>query len=122
MKKLTRHTVSVRKENLIMSKFIETTHLSEILENSQKTPVIIFKFSETCGSSARLSKNIENLVLEGKINSPIYKIVVQKHSVLSQKIADWFSIKHESPQIILLKNKKVLYTGHHSNIDLDKLK
>lgn len=96
--------------------YLVTTHLSEILEHSQRQPVIIFKYSNSCGTSTRLDEELKNL----SIDHPIYKVTVQTESVLSKKIEDWFEIKHESPQIIILNHKKVTYSAHHGEIDPDK--
>lgn len=98
-----------------MKNIVETTHLSEILEHSEKEPVIIFKYSNNCGSSDRL---LEKLKKEIESEVTIYLVTVQIQKVLSEKISQWFSIKHESPQIIKIRNGKVLYTAHHNNIDL----
>ncbi|MFZ2522732.1 MAG: bacillithiol system redox-active protein YtxJ [Minisyncoccia bacterium] len=100
--------------------FIETTHLSEIIEGSEKETVAILKYSNDCGSSARLVSEIEKIASHGKI-MPIYLVTVQKHIVLSAKIAEMFEVKHESPQIFILKSGKVLYTEHHKKIDLNRI-
>ena len=41
---------------------------------------------------------------------------------LSDEIAKVYSIYHESPQLILLKNNKVIYHTSHSDISFSKLK
>lgn len=99
-----------------MGNFRETTHLSEILEESNKSPVIIFKFSSECGTSERLQKEFEENMDNKKINNPIFLVTVQKQKVLSQKIEEYFGIKHESPQVIMLKNGKVTYHENHFKI------
>ncbi len=102
-----------------MNKFLETTHLSEILEKSEKNPVIIFKYSRECNSSTRLSLELEKIMDQKKLTLPIYRVTVQTQRVLSNRIEEWFQIKHESPQIIVVKNGRVLYTAHHSGIKLE---
>ncbi len=104
-----------------MTPFRITTHLSEILEESEKHPVIIFKYSNECGSSTRLREKIEKMIKEKSFTSPIYLVTVQTHRVLSNKIAEWFDIKHESPQIFVVNNGKVTYTAHHNSIDTKML-
>jgi len=84
-------------------------------------PVIIFKYSNSCGSSTKLSKTLIEYINEKKIKHTIYRVTVQTEPVLSQKIADWFHIKHESPQIITVSKGKVIYTDHHNSINLEKL-
>lgn len=102
--------------------FHTTTHLSEILDASQREPVIIFKYSSECGTSSDLKKIFEKEIADKKLNSPIYIVVVQDHRVLSNKIAEMFDITHESPQIIILNKGKVTYTAHHRDIDIQNFK
>ena len=102
--------------------FLTTSYLTEILEKSQKEPVIIFKYSSECGSSDRLAKKLEKAQSEKTITQPIYKITVQKQPALSQAIADFFSITHETPQVFVIHKGKLKYTAHHADIDIENLK
>lgn len=104
-----------------MEKFKQAKGFSEILEESQKQPVVIFKYSSECLSSKRLSNALEKK-LEDKNFPPIYLIVVQDQPTLSKNIAEFFDIKHESPQIIAVHKGKTTYTAHHNAIEIDKLK
>ena len=96
--------------------FEHTTSISEILEHSHREPVIIFKYSNDCGTSDDLVSKLENAVAKKSIISPIYKITVQDQPTLSKNIAEHFEIKHETPQIIILNKAKVTYTAHHRGI------
>ena len=104
-----------------MSNFNETTHLSEIIEQSNIEPVIIFKYSNDCNSSARLKNKFEKLFEEKTLVYKIYIVTVQIQKVLSHKIEEVFGIKHESPQIIVLNKGKVAYTAHHNNIKIENI-
>lgn len=101
--------------------FHHTTHLSTIIEQSEKNPVVIFKFSSNCNSSTRLKEQFEENLKEKKISHPVFLVTVQNEINLSRKIAEWFGIKHESPQVFLIDKGRVIYTDHHSAIDLAKL-
>ncbi len=105
-----------------MKHFEETTHLSDILEKSEHGPVIIFKYSSTCGSSTRLNSSLEQAVENKSVTAPIYKVTVQDQHVLSKKIAEWFEIKHESPQIIIINKGKVTYSAYHGNINISEFR
>lgn len=103
-----------------MKVFKKTTHLSEILESSEHRAVTILKYSDDCNSSSRLADQIESIIKENGFEPIIYMVTVQTEPVLSRKIEDWFNIKHESPQIITIRNGKVIYTDHHNNIQIEK--
>jgi bacillithiol system protein YtxJ len=102
-----------------MEPFRKTSHLSEIIEASQKEPVVIFKYSSECGSSSRLKSAFEKCVEEKKEMLPTYLVTVQTQPTLSKNIAEMFEIKHESPQIIILSKGKVIHTAHHNDIKIE---
>lgn len=101
--------------------FEKTTHLSEILEKSEQNPVIIFKHSSKCYQSDVVKDALEKAKNENKITAIIFLVVVQDSPVLSQKIAEVFGIKHESPQVIIVQNKKATYFEKHDKIMIEKL-
>ena len=101
--------------------FFVTTHLSEIIEASHATPVIIFKHSETCWSSRKLRDELAQRLENGSIKAPTYIVTVQEKPELSRKIREWFDVKHETPQILIIDGGKVIYEVHHDGIDLNKL-
>jgi bacillithiol system protein YtxJ len=102
-----------------MELFRKTSHLSDILETSQKEPVVIFKYSSECGSSSRLKEALEKAAEENKNLLPTYLIVVQTQRTLSNNIAEMFNITHESPQILIIHKGKVTYTAHHKDIKIE---
>ncbi len=102
--------------------FEKTTHLSEILEKSEQNPVIIFKHSSKCYQSDVIKEMLERAKNENKIEAIIFLVVVQDSPVLSKKIAEVFGIKHESPQIIILKNKKTTYFESHDKIMIEEFR
>ena len=117
--------------------FIKANSLSEIIEESQKNPIIIFKYSSECNGSTRLAQELAKLssldsvaqsnnvrfreksIDEKKLNSLIYKVVVQTQPALSQNIAEFFDVQHQSPQILIVNNGKLTYTAHHNSIQIE---
>jgi bacillithiol system protein YtxJ len=94
----------------------------ELLEiQSQTQPVLIFKHSTRCSISRFALKQFENeFDLQDKI-AP-YFLDLLNHRDISNEIAFQFNVQHQSPQIILLKNRVVVYHTSHENIDATELK
>jgi len=44
-----------------------------------------------------------------------------KYRSLSNKIAEDFSVNHESPQVLLIKNTECVYEESHSGIDMAEI-
>ena len=104
-----------------MNDFLKTSHLSELLEKSEKEPVVIFKFSSECNSSAKLKASFLEYMEKGLLKNPVYLVTVQEQPVLSKSIGEMFQTKHESPQVFIIKNFKLIWTEHHKNITLEKI-
>lgn len=90
--------------------------LLDALEQSDESPVLFFKHSTRCSiSSMALSRFEENWDPEAKCT--IYFLDLIQFRSLSNKIADLTGVEHQSPQVIVLSKKKVIYTDTHSAID-----
>ena len=94
----------------------------ELLEiQSQIQPVLIFKHSTRCSISRFALKQFENeFDLQDKIAH--YFLDLLNHRDISNEIAFQFNVQHQSPQILLLKNRAVEYHTSHENIDATELK
>lgn len=57
-------------------------------------------------------------------NEPIdlYYLDLITYREISNEIADRFKVRHESPQLIVLKNREVVHHSSHQSISADKLK
>lgn len=95
--------------------------LTAILNASELKPQIIFKDSTTCGISAyakeRLQEGSDLLTKTADFN---YLDLLNYRSV-SNFIAKELNVIHQSPQIIVIKNKKVVYRDSHHSIQTDKI-
>lgn len=96
--------------------FLATSHLSEILESSKRQKVIVFKYSNSCASSERLKNIFEEYSSNNKILDPVYLVTVQTQRILSNKIEEYFDIKHESPQVLIIENEEVIFSANHNKI------
>lgn len=95
--------------------------LDEVIQVSTTKPVLIFKHSTTCSISRMAFKNFENeFDLASEID--IYYLDLLNFRAISNEIASRFSVIHQSPQILLIKNGVSVYNTSHENIDAAKLK
>jgi bacillithiol system protein YtxJ len=95
--------------------------LNEIIDLSNEKAVLIFKHSTRCSISRFALKQFENeFDLEDKITP--YFLDLLNHRDISNEIAVQFGVEHQSPQLILIKNGKVIYDASHSDIAVEDLK
>ncbi|HLV51849.1 MAG TPA: bacillithiol system redox-active protein YtxJ [Flavobacterium sp.] len=95
--------------------------LEMIIQNSWERPVLIFKHSTRCIISKSALRSFESgFDLEDKMT--LYYLDLLQYRNISNEIAEVFGIVHQSPQILLIKNGKVIYNESHEGIDAGVLK
>jgi monothiol bacilliredoxin len=82
----------------------------ELLARSQERPVIIFKHSTTCPISAAAYYEMEDF--EGDV----VLIEVQNARELSREVEKLTGIRHESPQVLILKKGEVVWNASHRSV------
>jgi len=52
---------------------------------------------------------------------PVYYLDLLTYRPISNRIAELFSVQHQSPQLILIRDGKAIYHASHSEIDFDAM-
>lgn len=94
--------------------------LEELIKDSHATPIVIFKHSTRCDMSSALLKNFERRY-DSDYNIPKpYFLDLIAHREVSDDIASRFGVKHESPQVIFIKDRVVVkHASHKEIVDID---
>jgi monothiol bacilliredoxin len=93
--------------------------LHRLLVESESRPVLLFKHSYTCGVSMEaLDELLAHLNDRGpKGFFPEYAMVtVQTHRAVSNAIAQKLGVRHETPQALLVKNGRVVWSASHFRV------
>src|SRR6266576_1507473 len=85
----------------------DTDSLDRFLAQSNGSPAIVFKHSNSCGISVRAHSEMSRL------EHSIGLVVVQKAREVSNEIAARTRIAHETPQVFIIRDQKVLWTASH---------
>jgi bacillithiol system protein YtxJ len=93
--------------------------LKEIAENSVERPQVIFKHSSRCATSSMAKSRLERNFQPAEID--FYFLDLIAYRSLSGKVAELFKVAHESPQVLLIKNKECVYEESHSGIRMDEI-
>lgn len=91
-------------------------NLDDIIEESNGQIVLILKHSAICPTSFYAKNQIDEFVKMGHVK--IYLLVVQEQRPLSAEIAEKFETKHESPQLLAIKEGKVITALNHHEITI----
>ncbi len=97
----------------------DESQLKDIIERSEQRPQLIFKHSTRCSVSSMAKNRLMKNELPEEVD--FYYLDLLKHRNISNKIAADFDVEHQSPQVLLIKNGKCVYTESHSAITMDEI-
>ena len=93
-----------------------------IQTDSHQLPVVLFKHSTRCSISAMALRRMgEGWDVAAEIAIPVFLDLI-RYRDLSNQIADDLGVRHESPQVLLVKDGKCIYHASHSQIDPEEIK
>jgi bacillithiol system protein YtxJ len=89
---------------------------------SHRATILLFKHSTTCSISAAALNRVERNWKDDDttIITPYY-LDLLNHRDISTHIATLTGVKHESPQVIIVKNGVATYNTSHSGIRYDDI-
>lgn len=90
--------------------------LEELIKLSNTKSVLIFKHSTRCGISRMALKSFEMEFEMNENEIDLYFLDLLNYRSLSQDISSKFNVAHQSPQVLVIKNGKVIYHDSHNGI------
>ncbi len=84
--------------------------------SNQNRPQLLFKHSFRCGISAGALYGLEPFLKEIQAMVDLHFIDVVAYREFSLAIANEFKVMHQSPQVIIWQNQKIIYQASHSAI------
>jgi bacillithiol system protein YtxJ len=93
--------------------------LEQIKTASFNTPQVIFKHSTTCSISRMALDRFERATPPENVD--FHYLDLLNYRAISNEIATFFQVHHESPQVILIKNGECIYDESHYGIMMDEL-
>jgi len=76
---------------------------------------MIFKHSDSCPTSLNAHRQVTRFI-EAQPDVPVLMLEVKAQRELSNKIAEFFDTKHESPQVLIFKGKTLKEVKNHLSI------
>jgi len=90
--------------------------LEQLFERSRREPVLIFKHSTTCPISAAAYNQMRGLGSEVPI------VVVQQNRDVSREVEARTGVRHESPQALVLRDGRAVWTATHFDVTADAVR
>lgn len=102
-----------------MQQITTDQQLRAAVDESREHPVVLFKHSTTCPISAAAYREV-NAFFARQV-APVYLVRVIEDRPVAQSITAQFGIRHESPQVLVLRNQQVTWTASHRRVTVDAL-
>jgi bacillithiol system protein YtxJ len=93
--------------------------LKNIVIKSQTKPQVIFKHSTRCSISSVALQRLQKAGQPADVD--FYFLDLISYRSLSNKVAELFKVRHESPQVLLIRDGRSVYTESHLSIAMDDI-
>ena len=87
-----------------------------LLAASSERPLLLFKYSATCGTSAQALDELFAHLNEHPADATYAIVTVQTHRAVSNAIAGTLGIRHETPQMLLIRDRRVVWSASHYRV------
>ena len=91
----------------------DSQELEKLFARSHEGPVLVFKHSLTCPISSAAHAEMS------RVGREVALVVVQRAREVSREVETRTGIRHESPQTILLRDGRAVWTASHWGITAD---
>ncbi len=88
-----------------------------LIKTSFDQVAIIFKHSTRCGISSFVLRRFERDMDDFNSELNFYFLNLIGHRSISNLIEEKLNVRHESPQVMIVKDGKSIYNVSHSSID-----
>jgi monothiol bacilliredoxin len=104
--------------------YLETLpQLQQIDELSFSEPVLVYKHSTRCGICTAVKNELdEKLQKESDEKFKIFFLDLLRHRDISTAIEKKYDVKHQSPQVLIIRDGKCIYSATHYDINYQSLK
>ncbi|KAA9331970.1 bacillithiol system redox-active protein YtxJ [Adhaeribacter soli] len=101
----------------------QTAQIESLAEESKEQPIVIFKHSTSCSISSMAKSRLERQWEDSSLkNIKPYYLDLLSFRPVSNEIAEFFQVRHESPQLLLIQDGVCTYHASHMGIKLDEVK
>ena len=105
-----------------MTKMTSIEQLNSAKKTTEDQPLLLFKHSTRCPISAHAYQEMNDYLHNSPNESVKYGIIyVAEDRPVSNEAAERLGVKHESPQVILIKNGTPVWHTSHSEITSRRL-
>ena len=95
--------------------------IDNLIDRSFEESQLLLKHSYSCGTSYMAKEDLERAAVELNERFSLSLVDVVAGRAVSRYAAEKLCIRHESPQVLILKNGKVIWHGSHFNVNAENI-
>jgi bacillithiol system protein YtxJ len=95
--------------------------LDELIAESQRRPLLLFKHSYTCGTSAEALDELLDHLRAGDRDARYAMVTVQTHRDISNAVAARLGVRHQTPQAILVRDGRAVWSASHFRVNATEI-
>lgn len=99
----------------------QIAEFDHLLAQSSERPLLLFKHSLTCGTSAEALDELIEHLNDDKLDAEYAIVTVQSHRELSNAISARLKVRHETPQALLIYDGRVIWSASHFRVTADAM-
>ncbi|MEO6223643.1 MAG: bacillithiol system redox-active protein YtxJ [Vicinamibacterales bacterium] len=90
--------------------------LDAAVSASATQPILIYKHSLTCGTSGMAYEELLDVVTGSMLPGTAFMVTIQTARGVSRAIEERLRIRHESPQVLLVSEGRVVWHASHFRV------
>jgi bacillithiol system protein YtxJ len=95
---------------------LDEEQLNQIITKSHTKAQVIFKHSTRCSISAVALQRLQKVQQPSDMD--FYFLDLLAHRGLSNKVAEYFKVHHESPQVLVIRDGECIFDESHLSISM----
>ena len=100
----------------------DVDELEAAIAESRERPVLLFKHSRTCGISCEALDELHQHLTAPPPDAAYKLIIVQSHRPVSDAASTRLGVRHETPQAILVRDGRAVWSASHFRITAHELR
>lgn len=93
----------------------QVSEAAELFDSLGDGPAVIYKHSNRCGTCFRALKEVRKFAGTHP-EVPVFMIDVNRDRPVSNHVSEHFSVRHESPQALVVANGRSVWDGSHLDV------
>ena len=105
----------------VFKEITSSQELRQILDESCQRPIILFKHSTKCPTSGHAWREVQSFIKETSDEVLVGMIKVIESRPVSSQVTEELGLKHQSPQVLIVRDRQVSWHASHQEVTQAKL-